>query len=558
MVPGVASAHAFLVRSSPVANSVVRVPPSEIRLTYSEPVEPRFTDVSVTNAAGRQQTAGLPHRSEADADELVVPLQSLARGWYLVYWRTISVDGHPVRGAYTFAVGPQPGPAPQFVIPSIGVSTTTPALLVARWTTFLSLMVAVGLLALRLVIARPVVRRVRGASLAAIGLAFAVAVLVALVSTPIYVELATARFSRRSFFDLGDVVPLTRASEFGRSFLDLELVLVLFAVAGGAAIAIDRPQRRNRSVAELLALAGAAAAAAAALLVPGLAGHAAQTSPRAVALVLDWLHLVGGSIWIGGLVGLLVVWSTLGRERRLAGLHVVVPRFSPVAVASVLLVIASGTWAAVLHLPTFASLWDSSYGQALMVKIALLGCALLLALGNVARTVPRLKAAETEPAPAAGAADLLRGLVSGEVLLVVAVIFVAGVLSSLAPPPQAGAAVESKEAKVGPGPVSTVVDKSGYRLEVDVTPNRAAVPNDVAVRLTKDGRPVRGADVTATFTMLDMEMGRQSYGLRETSPGVYRLSAPALVMVGHWGLRFDVSPPGGTAFSVELVDRADG
>ena len=38
-------------------------------------------------------------------------------GWYLVYWRVISVDGHPVRGAFTFAVGPNPGPQPQFVDP---------------------------------------------------------------------------------------------------------------------------------------------------------------------------------------------------------------------------------------------------------------------------------------------------------------------------------------------------------------------------------------------------------------------------------------------------------
>ena len=49
-----------------------------------------------------------------------MPLQAqLPEGWYLVYWRAISVDGHPVQGAFTFAVGPNPGPAPQFAIPHI-------------------------------------------------------------------------------------------------------------------------------------------------------------------------------------------------------------------------------------------------------------------------------------------------------------------------------------------------------------------------------------------------------------------------------------------------------
>ena len=94
-------------------------PARQVALTYSEAVEPRFAIVSVTNAAGAQETTGRPPRSPADADTLVVPLKKLAEGWYLVYWRVISVDGHPVRGAFTFAVGPNPGPAPQFVIPSI-------------------------------------------------------------------------------------------------------------------------------------------------------------------------------------------------------------------------------------------------------------------------------------------------------------------------------------------------------------------------------------------------------------------------------------------------------
>jgi copper transport protein len=58
--------------------------------------------------------------------------------------------------------------------------------------------------------------------------------------------------------------------------------------------------------------------------------------------------------------------------------------------------------------------------------------------------------------------------------------------------------------------------------------------------------------------MLDMEMGTQSYALTETAPGVYSHSAPALVMVGHWGLSFDVTPENGAPFSVLVVDRANG
>ena len=50
------------------------------------------------------------------------------------------------------------------------------------------------------------------------------------------------------------------------------------------------------------------------LIVPGAAGHAAQTSPRGLTLAFDWLHLASGSVWLGGLIGLLVLWF----ERALA------------------------------------------------------------------------------------------------------------------------------------------------------------------------------------------------------------------------------------------------
>jgi len=58
--------------------------------------------------------------------------------------------------------------------------------------------------------------------------------------------------------------------------------------------------------------------------------------------------------------------------------------------------------------------------------------------------------------------------------------------------------------------------------------------------------------------MLDMEMGEQSYKLTETAPGVYVQKAPALVMVGHWGLQFDVAPKGGEPFEAFVVDRVAG
>ena len=94
-------------------------------------------------------TAGTPHRSPSDPDTLVVPLKQLPEGWYLVYWRVISVDGHPVRGAFTFAVGPNPGPRAAVRDPSIAETRGDAAAgRRALRSSFLAVMVAIGLFVL--------------------------------------------------------------------------------------------------------------------------------------------------------------------------------------------------------------------------------------------------------------------------------------------------------------------------------------------------------------------------------------------------------------------------
>jgi len=551
-LPASAWAHAALLRTTPSASGTVNVAPSQVTLAYSEPVEPRFAIVSATNAAGRQVTSGEPRSAPGSPQTLVTPLQRVPEGWYLVFWRVISADGHPVRGAFTFAVGPNPGPPPQFQVPSLSETATTTRLLISRWVAFLSLLTALGLFVLRSLIARPVVRAVRGCSLRPLTIAFGVAVAAALVAIPVYVLLATAEFTLRSWWDLGGILPAARSSGFGRDFLDLELVLALFAVAAGIALWVDRPEREQRSVVELLALPSALAAGASTLLLPALAGHAGQKSPRGLSLPLDAAHLGAAGIWLGGLIGIVIFWLTVGRAARGAALALVVPRFSLVAFGSVLLLIGTGIGQSLLELPTLATLWQTSYGKALLVKIALLAAALLLAAVNLARTKPRLQAGDAD------APLLLRRLVQGEILFVAAALFAAGVLASLPPPSSALARVQNVAARVGPGPVSEVIAKSPYRVRVRVTPNRAAVKNAFSVSLTRNGKPVQGAGVITKFDMLDMEMGEQSYRLRELRPGVFSKSAPALVMVGHWGLQFEVTPPGGKPFVVTLLDKAGG
>jgi copper transport protein len=558
-LPSAASAHAYLVKTVPAASEELNSSPPSIQLTYDEAVEPRFAIISVTNAGGQQETTGPVRRSPADPDTLIVPLRPhLPEGWYLIYWRAISVDGHPVQGAFTYAVGPNPGPAPQFQVPSIAASATSPQVLITRWVMFVTVMVAIGLFVVRLLVVRPVVRRVEGVHLRALSVAFVSASLLGLLAIPVYLDFTTANDSLRSVFDVAALVPLFGVTQFGRAILDLELCFALFCVAAWISLWVDRPEREHRSVAELVASVGSLLAAAAVLIVPGAAGHAAQTSPRGLTLAFDWLHMAAGSVWLGGLIGLLVLWFALSPRERVPVLSVGVPRFSAVALVSVLALAGSGLGEAVDHLPAIDALWLTGYGQAILVKTGLLAAALLIASGNLLRSRPRLIAARTRPELGPPAARLLRGLMSGEVIVVTGIVFAAAVLSSLAPPPPAFALQNSALARVGPGTVTRTVTRAGYQLQLLVSPNRAAAPDSFALRITKNGQPVRGASVTLTFNMTTMEMPQEEYQLAETRPGVYSRAAPALVMVGEWGLSFQITPRSGLPFSALILDQANG
>src|SRR5579862_419344 len=236
LVPAAASAHAYIVKTVPAASVILSRAPTSVQLTYDEAVEPRFAIVSVTDVHARQETTGPVTRSPSDPDTLVVPIRHVGEGWYLVYWRAISVDGHPVQGAFTFAVGPNAGPAPQFTIPHVAGTATSTPLVSAKWLAFLTVMIAIGLFVLRIAIVRPLVRRVSGTSLRPLSIAFGIVAGLALIAIPAYLEEAVAIDSLRSFWDVTGVVPLWRLTAFGRGYVDVWLCFGLFVAAAAVAI----------------------------------------------------------------------------------------------------------------------------------------------------------------------------------------------------------------------------------------------------------------------------------------------------------------------------------
>ena len=110
LVPGPTLAHSLLVRSQPERRATVTRAPAEVRLWFSERIEPAYARVSVWDAGGKQVDAGDAAVDQADATTLAVRTPGLRAGRYTVRYRVLSVDGHIVESSFDFTVRPPAAP----------------------------------------------------------------------------------------------------------------------------------------------------------------------------------------------------------------------------------------------------------------------------------------------------------------------------------------------------------------------------------------------------------------------------------------------------------------
>jgi copper resistance protein C len=102
LVSGEANAHAMLDHAEPRVGNKVTTAPHEVKLWFTEKIEPAFSTITVTNAAGRRVDSGT---ARVSGDQMSISLQPGVAGTYRVSWHAVSVDTHTTDGNFTFQVG---------------------------------------------------------------------------------------------------------------------------------------------------------------------------------------------------------------------------------------------------------------------------------------------------------------------------------------------------------------------------------------------------------------------------------------------------------------------
>ncbi|PWU53115.1 copper resistance protein CopC [Micromonospora globispora] len=502
-----ASAHAVLVSSSPAASAVVPSAPSEVVLTFSEGVRTVPGKIRVIAPDGSRADRGEPSVQGA---VITIPVDpGGARGTYLVSFRVISADSHPVPGAFTYSVGAPSPPPVDSGTDNRADPVVENAVKVAKYLGYAGLLLLVGP---ALVLAALWPRRLsrRGpARLAWAGLG--------LLTFATLAEL-WLQVPYTAGGGLLDVTGSGLSDMLGSAYGTAHLVRLGLLAAAAFLLRPLFAGPIGRSDGIILTILGGAA-----IFTWPLAGHPAASPAPAVSVLVDAVHLGSMAVWLGGLVMLVVFLLRRADERELGAILPIWSRWAALAVAALLL---AGTVQGLIEVATPKALVDTTYGRLLLIKIGLF--VLVLGVAAYSRALVRRRTAAQRPVT-------LRRLIGVELAITAVVLGVSATLVQTTPARTATTQVTGTPA----GYWSTTLSSPIYSLQVELDPAERGNNSVHLYAYTKDNRPqpVKEWKATAALPSAGIEPIEIPLLPLTDNHATGEINFPA---AGEWQLRFTV------------------
>jgi copper transport protein len=551
LVAGPASAHAQLESTTPESGGRVATAPSDVTLHFSEGVTIGAGYARVLDSHNARVDTGSP---KVQGDVLTIPLRSgLADGGYLVSYRVISADSHPVSASFSFVVGNGSlvagSAADQGPTTDPGVSAVLP---LARVIGYAGIALAVGLPVLVLVCwpAGWASARLRRLTLAGAGAVAVGAVGSFLVQGPY-----AAGSGLGSAFD-PSLLSATAAGGFGVvTIVRAGLALVFLAVVARAWRG-ESPPRWFAPAGGVLALGLVVTTAA--------VGHPVAGPWPGLELPVTIVHVTAMAVWLGGLAGLLAGVLRTGVDAGQLG--VALPRFSRLAFGSVVALVVTGIVQAVREVGSPEALVSTEYGWLLVAK--LLVVAVILAAAGLSRVWVQQHLGVHRPRPGgrrrvtahafaagspveerdvaveertraqAGAAveqlGPFRRSVLVELLLAVVVLGVTSVL--VGSPPAESALAQPVDVTL---PLQGSSGSSGS-VQVSVDPARPGANTMHLYLFDDNGQLTQPAQITVSLTESEQQIGPIDVPLQPAGPGHYVADAMSIPSAGTWTLTVNV------------------
>jgi len=365
-LPGIASAHAVLESSNPAPSALLASSPKEIRLDFDEQVESTLGDIRIYDSEQREIAIKKTVRSSTDASVVSAEVPALKSGVYVVVWRVVSADGHPVSGAFPFEIGTKSTGTSAALLEKVlnGTKTTSPLgnpMSILRLLGFLGLILLIGCVSL--LWRSPLLGSARvGKTLRYSSVFIAVSSLDLLLLQGPY----TAGRSWGSLFDsviIGEVM---------QTRLGLALFIRALCAFSWGVIALTA----SASVSRRWRI-GVVATSVVTIATYATSGHQSAGTLPGVFVPLDMIHLAAISTWVGALLALAVISKDNNVENE-------TKRFSRMATWSMPVVVVTGVVQGLYLLGGISTITDTNFGKLLLLKTLLVAGVVLL--GSTARS----------------------------------------------------------------------------------------------------------------------------------------------------------------------------
>ena len=561
-------AHANLLNSSPSASEELDTPPERVIIWFTEPVVPIFSAISVLDVTGAEMTVGDVVFDETEPTAMWIQLGDIQVGTYTVVWRNVSsVDGHKATGAFLFAYGEPLGSETQLDGTEQPL-LNTPFDPFIRWAIYLGIAVFAGGLAFEFFITTRTIDSLYGNQPSIdiairISRTFARLAYVAIIIV-IVAQLGQLWQQAVSGFDIGwtdlnfsYLVQAATQGEWGTYWSIRFAVAILAAMALFMAhqtqkrsenstpathpeVSLDDSDEYDDDESKLLAgnvwaVLGLASAATYLVLI-SLSSHSATVPGdiRWIAIASDIIHIVAASTWVGGLAYLAnaaftSLRTTSGSESRALITQMAI-RFTPIAILSATVLIASGIISAVMQV-TIAEAIASPYGRALLLKIALLIPLIAIALYNMFSVSRRLATTRNS------ATKTLSRTVLAESVIACLLLLAVGWLASLEPARQYAE-------RTGIGTQDSVTHNEqidGAYIDVELKPGIVGNNRLTVTLKDSDGTPFIASDeVRARIKYLDGDFGEPYLPLSKATDGTWQQEQIPINIAGAYQVEINI------------------
>ncbi len=444
LAPPAARAHALLLRADPQPNAELTQPPEAIQFWFSEPLEETFTGARILDATGTEIPTGAPQFDPDDPAHLTLPLESIEPGVYTVVWQTLSsVDGHEWVGSFPLTILNPDGTRPAGTAVEVpvhrqqGLPPLTDSIL--RWISLLGAALLVGPLLVRWLLAQSSAKNNPDSLVETLNRSTAIVGVLLLIAsgwlqflfqslrlggTDGFLELLLATRPGRLLLIrqtlLVGVIPLLYPNGWAKILfrrpvppdlaprlwpilyvlhtwligfalggtiiygpnLWIFVAVIIFVCSAWSELLFGGERTWHRAFPQRI---WATLLTAAALFTFAASSHAAAASGSGWAVAADFAHLVAAAVWAGGLIFLALLLFQLHRRHTLPDpdwMVLLLTRYSLSAQIAVFVLALTGLFGSFVQLPDAPSLFTTTYGRVLLIKLIIVAAILALAYFN--------------------------------------------------------------------------------------------------------------------------------------------------------------------------------